>query len=187
MSSEKDKMLAGQPYDAWDPILCEDRMAAKAACHAFNRADPNDLEGRMAILRSLLEMRGKAHLEPTFFCDYGYNIHLGDNFYANHNLVVLDGCRVDIGNNVKFGPNVMMSTATHPIDPVERRTVEYALPIRIGDDVWLGGNVSVLPGVTIGDGSVIGAGSVVTRDIPAGVVAVGNPCRELRQIVVDRH
>jgi maltose O-acetyltransferase len=185
MPTEKEKMLASERYDAGDPELRADRRTAKAICHAFNAADPNDIKGRMGILAQILNLRGRAYLEPTFFCDYGYNIHLGNKFYANHNLVILDGCRVDIGDNVMFGPNVMISTATHPLDPVERRTVEYSLPVRIGDDVWIGGNVAILPGVTIGDRTVIGAGSVVTRDIPSDVLAVGNPCRVLRDVAAS--
>ncbi len=175
--TEKEKMLAGLPYDAWDPELHEDRMRAKSMCHRFNMADPTDLAGRMAILAGLLSIKDKAHIEPVFFCDYGYNIVLGSNFYANHNLTIVDVCEVTIGDNVMFGPQVMISTATHPIDARERRKTEYGEPITIGNDVWLGGCVSVLPGVSIGDNCVIGAGSVVNRDIPANTVAVGNPCR----------
>ncbi len=181
MRSEKEKMLAGEPYEAWDPQLVQDRLTAKALCHAFNVADPTDPKRRMAILAQILNLQGRTHLEPMFFCDYGYNIHLGVNFYANHNLVILDGNRVEVGNNVMFGPNVLISAATHPIDAMDRRTVEFALPIRIGNDVWLGGNVAVMPGVTIGERTVIGAGSVVTRDVPPNVVAAGNPCRVLRE------
>lgn len=181
-TSEKEKMLAGLPYDSWESGLLADRMRAKSLCARFNRADPTDLDGRMAILRDLLSFRDTAHMEPTFFCDYGYNIEIGSNFYANHNLTIIDVCKVSIGDNVLIAPHVMISSATHPVDPVERQKTEYGSPITIGSNVWIGGNVSVLPGVTIGDNSVIGAGSVVNRDIPANSVAVGNPCRVIRTI-----
>ena len=118
----------------------------------------------------------------NFFCDYGYNIEIGSNFYSNHNLTIVDVCKVTIGDNVLIAPHVMISTGTHPIDPIERQKTEYGSPITIGNNVWIGGNVSVLPGVTIGDNCVIGAGSVVNRDIPANSVAVGNPCRVIRTI-----
>ncbi|MCW8126430.1 sugar O-acetyltransferase [Microbulbifer halophilus] len=182
MQSEKDKMLAGQPYVATDAELVAARMRAKSLCHRFNIADPTDLPARMAPLRDLLELAGEAHIEPNFFCDYGFNICIGESFYANHNLTILDVCRVEIGANVLFGPGVMLSAATHPLDPVERLTTESGAPIRIGDSVWLGGNVAVLPGVTIGDNCVIGAGSVVNRDIPSNTLAVGNPCRVVREL-----
>ncbi len=174
--TEKEKMLAGLPYDAWDEELLQERMHAKAVCHQFNQFDPTRLEQRMALLSALLLIRGQAHIEPNFFCDYGYNIELGSNFYSNHNLTILDVCRVTIGDNVSIGPHVMISTATHPLDAVERRSTEYGKAIVIGDDVWIGGNVSILPGVTIGNQCVIGAGSVVTRDIPDNSLAVGIPC-----------
>ncbi|WP_019612930.1 sugar O-acetyltransferase [Psychromonas ossibalaenae] len=183
--TEQEKMLAGLPYDAWDELLLKQRKTAKSTCHAFNLADPTLFEERMDILRGLLDIKGNAHFEPNFFCDYGYNIHIGDNFYANHNLTIVDVCRVDIGHNVMFGPCVMLSTGTHPIDPVERQTTEYGAPIKIGNDVWLGGNVSVLPGVKIGNNCVIGAGSVVNRDIEDNSVAVGNPCRVIRKVTVS--
>ncbi|WP_419533217.1 sugar O-acetyltransferase [Endozoicomonas sp.] len=184
-TSEKEKMLAGMPYDAWESELLSDRMRAKSLCARFNMADPTDLDGRMAILRDLLSIKDTAHMEPNFFCDYGYNIEIGSNFYSNHNLTIVDVCKVTIGDNVLIAPHVMISTGTHPIDPIERQKTEYGSPITIGNNVWIGGNVSVLPGVTIGDNCVIGAGSVVNRDIPANSVAVGNPCRVIRTI--DAH
>lgn len=182
MSSEKEKMLAGLPYDAWDPQLLNERMRAKAYCHKFNLADPTLLDERMAILSDLLHVEGTAHLEPNFYCDYGYNVHLGDNFYANHNLTIIDVCKVDIGTNVLIAPHVLISTGTHPTNPVERRSTEYGKPIKIGNDVWIGGNASILPGVTIGDRVVIGAGSVVNKDIPSDSIAVGNPCRVIKKL-----
>lgn len=180
--SEKEKMLAGHPYNAWDDVLLKDRMNAKAVCHQFNLADPTQQNERMALLKGLLLIKDQAHMEPNFFCDYGYNIEIGENFYSNHNLTIVDVCKVTIGNNVMFGPHVMISTGTHPIDPIERQQTEYGMPITIGHNVWVGGNVSILPGVTIGDNCVIGAGSVVTRDIPENSVAVGNPCRVMRSV-----
>uniref|UniRef100_Q0HU52 Acetyltransferase n=1 Tax=Shewanella sp. (strain MR-7) TaxID=60481 RepID=Q0HU52_SHESR len=182
--TEKQKMLAGEPYQACDETLLAERMRAKLMCHQFNHADPTQLEACMAHLRELLDVPSCAHIEPNFFCDYGYNIKIGQQFYANHNLTILDVCQVTIGDHVMFGPNVLISTATHPIDPIARLTTEYGKPIRIGHHVWLGGNVSVLPGVTIGDNCVIGAGSVVNKDIPANSVAVGNSCRVIKQITV---
>ncbi|MFK0571347.1 sugar O-acetyltransferase [Endozoicomonas sp.] len=181
-TTEKEKMLAGMPYDAWEPELLAERMRAKSLCARFNMADPTDLDGRMAILRDLLLFKDTAHMEPNFFCDYGYNIEIGSNFYANHNLTIIDACNVTIGDNVLIAPHVMISTSTHPIDPVERQKTEYGAPVTIGNNVWIGGNVSILPGVTIGDNCVIGAGSVVNKDIPANNVAVGNPCRVIRTL-----
>lgn len=180
--TELEKMLAGLPYLASEPGLVKARSIAKLACHQFNLADPTTPYERIKTLSALLVFKGKVYIEPMFYCDYGFNIELGNNFYANHNLTILDVCKVTIGSNVMFGPNVMISTATHPIDAIERRSTESGSPITIGNDVWLGGNVSVLSGVNIGDNCVIGAGSVVTKDIPANSVAVGNPCKVIRSI-----
>jgi maltose O-acetyltransferase len=180
--TEKEKMLAGLPYDAWDETLLKNRMNAKAVCHQFNLADPTKLNERMAILKGLLCIKDQAHMEPNFFCDYGYNIDIGSNFYSNHNLTIVDVCKVTIGNNVLFGPHVMISTGTHPLDPIERQKTEYGSSISIGNDVWVGGNVSILPGVKVGNNCVIGAGSVVNRDIPDNSVAVGNPCRVIKSV-----
>ncbi|MBY6211893.1 sugar O-acetyltransferase [Microbulbifer agarilyticus] len=180
--TEKEKMLAGLPYDAWDEVLLSERMTAKAICHSFNAYDPAKLDERMALLSNLLTIDGRAHIEPNFYCDYGYNIRLGNNFYSNHHLTILDVCRVYIGDNVLIGPHVMISTATHPINAFERRTTECGKPISIGSDVWIGGNASILPGVSIGNNSVIGAGSVVNKDIPDNCVAVGNPCKVAKSL-----
>jgi maltose O-acetyltransferase len=168
--------------DSGDPQLVQFRKTAKSLCHRFHQFDPADSDARMAILAGLVHMKGQAHIEPNFFCDYGFNIHLGRDFYANHNLVILDVCQVEIGDNVLFGPNVVLSTASHPVDPIQRSNTEYGAPIVIGNRAWLGANVSVLPGVRIGTNPVIGAGSVVTRDIPDNSVAVGNPCRVSRTL-----
>ncbi|GAB6260910.1 sugar O-acetyltransferase [Photobacterium sp. R1] len=180
--TEKEKMMAGLEYNARDEALVNDRKQAKIMCHRFNLADPSDMAARMAILAERVQFRGDAHMEPSFYCDYGYNIELGPNFYSNHNLTILDVCKVTIGENAFIGPNVMISAATHPIDPLERLKTEDGAPVWIGDNVWLGGNVSVLPGIRIGHNCVIGAGSVVTKDIPDNCVAAGNPCRVIRTI-----
>jgi maltose O-acetyltransferase len=179
-TTEKAKMLAGEPYRASDPVLVAERQRAKRICHAYNQ---HVVELDRDALRELTGRATDAYLEPPFHCDYGYNLVLGRGVYANHNLVVLDCAEVAIGDDVYVGPNVVLTTAGHPVDPVERVSgLEYARPIRIGHRVWLGASVTVLPGVEIGDESTIGAGSVVTRSIPPRSVAVGNPCRVLRTL-----
>jgi maltose O-acetyltransferase len=182
--TEKEKMLAELPYDSWDKEILRDRKRAKAACHKYNLFDPNKYKERHAILAKLIQFSGRALIEPNFWMDYGYNISIGDNFYANHNLTILDVCEVRIGSNVFIGPNVLITGATHPLNPIERRSTESGLPISIGNDVWIGGNAVVLPGITIGDNCTIGAGSVVTKDIPANSVAVGNPARVIKTLQV---
>jgi len=186
--TEKEKAIQGMLYDAnYDPQLIEERMRCKELCHEYNSMCPSDMAGRTRLMHTLLGNTGKQFLiEQPFYCDYGYNIEIGENFYANVNCVVLDGARVCFGDNVFVAPNCGFYTAGHPLD-AERRNqgLEYAYPITIGNDVWIGAGVSVLPGVTIGDGAVIGAGSVVTKDIPPRVLAVGNPCRVIRPISND--
>ena len=159
-------------------------LKCKDICFAFNQLPPSETEQRSALLRKLLGRSGKnCTILSPFWCDYGSQIEVGDNFFANHNLVILDGADVSIGDNVFIAPNVGIYTAGHPLDVEQRNAgLEYAYPIRIGNNVWIGGNVVILPGVSIGDGAVIGAGSVVTKDIPAHTVAVGNPCREIKKI-----
>lgn len=177
-------MLAGLDYLAFDSELTQDRLEAKKLCHRFNQVSPDDKTQQAEVLNELLGTLSEAWIEPFFYCDYGYNIHLGENFYANHHCTILDGAKVTIGNDVLFGPSVTISTAGHPLDSVTRNTgLEFCKPITIGNNVWLGANVSVNPGVTIGDNSVIGAGSVVTRDIPANSVAVGAPCRVIKSVM----
>ncbi|WP_262904833.1 sugar O-acetyltransferase [Hymenobacter pini] len=173
-------MLTGELYLANDPILVAERLRAKELCHRYNQ-EPINLS--RTVLAELLGYETDAHLEAPFRCDYGYNIRLGRNVYANYNLTILDCAPVIIGNNVFIAPNVVLSTAGHPVE-VEPRVAgwEFARPITIEDNVWLGAGVLVMPGVTIGAGTTIGAGSVVTRSIPAGVVAVGNPCRVIRTL-----
>lgn len=183
--NEMEKAAAGLLYDAnYDPELRRRREAAKARLFEFNHTPPGEQARREVILRGLLGRTGAAFLiEPPFNCDYGYNIELGENFYANVNLVILDCAMVSIGDNVFVAPNVGIYTAGHPLD-VERRNqgLEYAFPVTIGDNVWIGAGVSILPGVTIGAGSVIGAGAVVVKDVPASVLVAGNPARVLRPI-----
>lgn len=176
-------MLAELDYLAFDPELVTDRQNAKQACHEYNQLAPIDADRKAEILKRLLGTMYEVIIEPNFFCDYGYNIHLGRNFYANHNCVILDCAPVIVGDNVMFGPNVTLSTAGHPLDIKTRNSgLEFARTITIGNNVWLGANVTVNPGVTIGDGAVVGSGSVVTRNIPANSVAVGAPCRVIRAI-----
>lgn len=178
-------MMNGIIYDAnYDPQLIEERLNCKEMCHDYNNLRPRDTAGRESLLHRLLgEVKGNILIEQPFYCDYGYNIKVGRNFYANHNLVILDGATVTFGDNVFIAPNCGFYTAGHPIDANDRnKGLEYARPINIGNDVWIGADVSVLPGVTIGDNCVIGAGSVVTRNIPSNSVAVGNPCRVIKSI-----
>ncbi len=184
MTTEKEKMLASEYYLAMDEELSNERLAARQAVHNYNCTPPEQFKERANILKDLLGTYHKsAFIEPVFRCDYGYNIHVGKAFYANFGCVMLDVCPIKIGAYVKFGPNVQLYTAGHPIDPEERATFkEFGKPITIGDKVWIGGGSIVLPGVTIGEGTTIGAGSVVTKPIPARVVAAGNPCRVIREL-----
>lgn len=178
----------GALYDAnYDERVVQLRTQAKLLCYEYNHSKPGDNTYRTTLLKGLLGKCGNSIIiEPPFFCDYGPNISVGENFYANHNLIILDGAPVTIGDNVFIAPNVGLHTAGHPIDADRRnKGLEYALPITIGNNVWIGASVTIIPSVTIGDNTVIGAGSVVTRDIPADVVAVGNPCRVLRKITEE--
>ena len=178
--TEKEKMLAGELYTANDPELVRERKRAKELCRRYNLGDA---EGGAALLAELFGRSTDAWLEPPFFCDYGYNVRLGSRVYANHNLVILDCAPVLIGDDVFIGPNVVISTAGHPIDaPTRTAGVEFAKAITIGDGVWIGGGVVIVPGVTIGPRTTVGAGSVVTRDLPPDCVAVGNPCRVVRSV-----
>ena len=183
--TEKEKMLSGQLYDAFlDKELANDRTNAKVLCHQYNMLSPDKMDERKAILKKLLgKTKENFHIEQNFWSDYGYNIEIGENFYANHDCVMLDPAKIIFGDNVFIAPQCGFYTAGHPLDVNERNSgIEYAYPIKVGNNVWFGGHVSVMPGVTIGDNVVIGAGSVVTKDIPSNVVAVGNPCRVLREI-----
>ena len=183
MSSEKQKMLAGELYDPLDPELVAMRTHARELCYDLNRSRPTDLQQRQEILRQLFGSGGETvTLEPPFYCDYGSHIHLGKQVYFNFNCVVLDVCEVTIGDHTLIGPAVQIYTATHPMNAAARREKESGKPITIGSDVWIGGGAILCPGISIGDKSVIGAGSVVTRDIPAGVFAAGNPCKVIREL-----
>ena len=182
MASEVEKMLAGALYLASDPELAARRAQARMLTRHYNASDPSARTQRRRLLMELLAAVGEdVEIEPPFHCDYGSQIVVGSGVYVNVGAVVLDCARVEIGDRTLLGPGVHIYAATHPVNPGERRSGrELAAPVRIGADVWLGGGVIVCPGVTIGAGTTIGAGSVVTRDVPPGVVAAGNPCRVLR-------
>jgi maltose O-acetyltransferase len=184
MVTEKEKMLAGEMYDALDPQLTAERRRARDLCKSLNETHDNEQELRERIIRELLGSADDAvWIEPPFHCDYGSNITLGSKVFFNFNCVILDPAPVLIGSNVLFGPAVQVYTATHPMSALERRTGrEFARPVKVGSDVWVGGGAIICPGVRIGSRSIIGAGSVVTRDIPADVFASGNPCRIIRQL-----
>ena len=184
MKTEKEKMLAGELYDALDSQLSEERLKTRLLIKELNDTREDQAAERSRILQQLIPHQGQGlWLQPPFYCDYGYNIKLGDKVFFNFNCVVLDVTYVTIGSRTLFGPNVQIYTATHPINHKERASgLEYAKPITIGEDVWVGGSAVICPGVTIGDRSVIGAGSVVTKDIPADVFAAGNPCRVIRTL-----
>ena len=187
MSSEREKMLAGELYDPMDPQLVAARTRARDLCQALNATRETESEARRAILRELFGRGGESvWMQPPFFCDYGANIELGERVFFNFNCVVLDACRVRIGDFTLFGPGVQILTPMHPLDAELRRRQEFGKPVEIGSDVWVGGGALILPGVRIGSRSVIGAGSVVTRDVPEGVLAAGNPCRVLRSIAGER-
>ena len=183
MPSEREKMLAGELYDALDPELVAGRERARDLCHALNATREAEAEARRRILRELFAAGGDSvWMQPPFYCDYGSNIELGERVFFNFNCVVLDVCRVRIGDFTLFGPGVQILTPVHPLNPELRRREEYGRPIEIGSDVWVGGGALILPGVRIGSRAVIGAGSVVTRDVPDDVFAAGNPCRVVRPI-----
>ena len=184
MNEEWKKMLRGEPYHALDPEILSMLFKTKDAVGAYNQLKPSQLEARETCIKRILGHCGvQPMVNSPFHCDFGCNIHVGDHFFSNFNLTILDEARVTIGNHVLIGPNVSLFTACHPTDPVERRVgTEWAKPITIGDDVWIGGNVTILPGVTIGHRCTIGAGSVVTKDIPDDSIAVGNPCRVIKKL-----
>lgn len=183
--TEKEKAAAGMLYDAnYDKEILDDRARAKELTFQYNSIAPWHSDQRKDLLKTILAKIGENFtVEVPFYCDYGYNIEIGENFFSNMNLVILDGAKVTIGDNVFIAPNVSLYTAGHPLDVKQRNAgLEYAYPITIGNNVWIGGNVVILPGVTIGDNAVIGAGSVVTKDIPTNALAVGNPCKVVKEI-----
>jgi len=183
MMSERRKMTAGELYDPMDPELAAGRDRARELCLELNATRPSEPDERRRILRQLFAAGGDTVvLEPLFFCDYGFNVELGERVFFNFNCVILDVCPVRIGGYTLFGPAVQILTPMHPLNAEQRRGKEFGKPIEIGSDVWVGGGALILPGVRIGSRSVIGAGSVVTRDVPEGVLAAGNPCRVIREI-----
>ncbi|TKC12217.1 sugar O-acetyltransferase [Pedobacter polaris] len=185
--TEKEKMLAGKAYQASDAELSKERLKAREIVFEFNNLAPKFIKQRKELLKRLFGKTEKMfYVEPPFRCDYGYNIEIGHNFYANFNLVILDCAKVSIGNNVFIAPNVAIYTAGHPIHPhLRNQEYEWAQPITIGDNVWIGGNVVINAGIKIGNNVVIGSGSVVTKDIPDNTLAVGNPCKVIREITEE--
>jgi maltose O-acetyltransferase len=181
--TERDKMLAGELYDPFDPELVAARERARDLCQSLNATREAQQQERRAILSTLFGAGGESvWMQPPFYCDYGTNIELGERVFFNFNCVVLDVCRVRIGDYTLIGPAVQIYTPMHPLDAAERRLAEFGKPIDIGADVWIGGGAIILPGVRIGSRAVIGAGSVVTRDVPEHVFAAGNPCRVIRSL-----
>ncbi|MET0392115.1 MAG: sugar O-acetyltransferase [Chitinophagaceae bacterium] len=187
MKTEKEKMASGELYDAYVPELVKERDWAKEKMYQYNNLSPLLSEERQNLIRQVVGTTGNKFLiESPFYVEYGYNIHLGENFFSNFNCIILDEAPVRFGNDVLLAPNVSIYTVNHALHPGRRRAaLEYARPVTIGNNVWIGGNSVILPGVTIGDNTVIGAGSVVTKNIPANVVAAGNPCKVLRAITDD--
>lgn len=185
--SEKKKAAEGMLYDANnDPQLQEEMYLTRCNVYRYNSLPPWETEERAHLIQSLLKIGRNGCIISPFHCDYGSNIEIGENFFANTNLVILDGGKVTIGDNVFIAPNVGIYTAGHPLDTGRRNAgLEYAYPVSIGNNVWIGAQVCILPGVTIGDNTVIGAGSVVTKDIPDNVLAVGNPCKVIRKITEE--
>ena len=182
--TEKQKMLAGKLYLASGPELTAERLHAQTLLHRFNQSSPADSPTRTVLLGDLLGHMGEnVTIQPRFRCDYGYNISIGAGTFINFDCVFLDCSRITLGREVQVAPGVHLYTATHPLDPALRRSgLELALPITVGDNVWLGGGCILCPGVTVGENTVIGAGSVVIRDLPPNVVAAGNPARIRRQL-----
>lgn len=186
IKSEKEKMLQGQLYLASDPQLVQERENARRLTRLFNHTLETEMEKRTEILKELFGGAGTSlYIEPTFRCDYGSNIYVGENFYANFDCVILDVCEVRIGDNCFMAPGVHIYTATHPLNPYERISgAEYGKPVTIGDNVWIGGRAVINPGVTIGDNVVIASGAVVTKDVPDNVVVGGNPGKIIKKIEV---
>ena len=183
MPTEREKMLAGELYDPFDAELSAARDRARDLCQSLNATREAQTDERRQILRQLFGSGGDTvWMQPPFFCDYGSNIELGERVFFNFNCIVLDVCPIRIGSFTLFGPAVQIYTPMHPFNAALRRRQEFGKPIEIGSDVWVGGGAIILPGVRIGSRAVIGAGSVVTRDVPDGMFAAGNPCRVIREI-----
>ena len=177
-------MINGELYLASDPVLVKEREHARKLTRLFNQTVETDYENRDELLKKLFGTTGESiYIEPNFRCDYGYNIHVGENFYANFDCIILDVCPVHIGKNCFMAPGVHIYTATHPIDPIERVSgAEYGKSVTIGDNVWIGGHSVINPGVTIGNNVVVASGSVVTKNVPDNVVVGGNPARIIKKI-----
>jgi maltose O-acetyltransferase len=186
LKTEKEKMMAGEMYDPADPILVEERINARRLTRLYNQTLETDDNTRSVLLKELFgSTKDRLYIEPNFRCDYGYNIHVGENFYANFDCVFLDVCEIRIGENCFIAPGVHIYTATHPIHPTERISgKEFGKPVNIGDHVWIGGRAVINPGVTIGNNVVIASGAVVTKDVPDNVVVGGNPAKVIKQIEV---
>lgn len=182
--TQKERMLNGLPYKAWLDGLSEERMECKELIYEYNNLRPSERERKFELIKKILGKTGDyVNIEAPFHCDYGKNIEVGEEFFANYNFTVLDVAKVTIGDYAQIAPNVSIYTAGHPIHPDSRNSgYEYGIPVTIGNNVWIGGNSVILPGVTIGDNVVIGAGSVVTKDIPDNMIAAGNPCKVIRKI-----
>lgn len=185
--NQKERMLAGLPYKAWLDGLEEERELCKQKIYELNLLSPKERGKIPELLKELFGKTGEnLWIEPPFHCDYGWNIEVGENLFANYNLTILDVGKVTIGKNVQIAPNVSIYTAGHPVHADSRNSgYEYGIPITVGDNVWIGGNTVILPGVTIGKNAVIGAGSVVSKDIPDNVIAAGNPCKVIREITEE--
>lgn len=187
MKTEKQKMLDGELYEPWDPQLVKDRKQARYLTRMFNQTTESENKNRIEAIKNLFGSTGeRVYLEPNFRCDYGYNIHVGDNFFANFDCVILDVCEVRFGENCMLAPGVHIYTATHPLNPFERNTgLEYGIPVTIGNNVWIGGGAIINPGVTIGDNAVVASGAVVTKDVPPNTVVGGNPARVIKEIDLE--
>jgi maltose O-acetyltransferase len=181
--TEQEKMVAGLWFNPADKELALQRQRAKALCVQMNQQGPLPFKAHQQLARQLFGRLGSCYIEPNFFCDYGYNIELGQNFYANHHCVILDAAKVSIGDDVLLGPGVQIYTVTHPLDAAQRKTgLEQGRAISIGDSVWIGGGAIILPGVQIGKKAVIAAGTVVTKDVPDAVVVAGNPATVIKKL-----
>ncbi|RSK29368.1 acetyltransferase [Bacillus sp. HMF5848] len=188
MKSEKEKMLAGEMYNPADPQLIQERENARRLVRMYNQTIETEVTKRTEILKKLFGATGNnVYMEPNIRVDYGYNIYVGENFFVNFDCVILDVCEVRIGDNCMMGPGVHIYTATHPLNPIERNSgKEYAKPVTIGHNVWVGGKAVINPGVNIGDNVVIASGSVVTKDVPDNVVVGGNPARIIKEISINK-